>query len=92
MKKLTALMLSLVMILSLCAGCGDTGTQPGGTDAPNNSGNAGTDVPENTPAAFALARQAGFGVELDLRLTADGETAIFHDPVLRRLCGREGGV
>ena len=30
MKKLTALMLSLVMILSLCAGCGDTGTQPGG--------------------------------------------------------------
>ena len=46
MKKLTALMLSLVMILSLCAGCGDTGTQPGGTDAPNNSGNAGTDVPE----------------------------------------------
>lgn len=53
---------------------------------------AGTDVPENTPAAFALARQAGFGVELDLRLTADGETAIFHDPVLRRLCGRDDRI
>ena len=52
----------------------------------------GDGVPENTPAAFIAAREAGFGVELDLRLTADGETAVFHDAHLDRLCGCMGRI
>jgi glycerophosphoryl diester phosphodiesterase len=44
---------------------------------------------ENTLAAFRRARADGAdGVELDVRLSADGEVVVFHDDDLRRLCGR----
>jgi len=46
-----------------------------------------TDHPENTLAAFELAAQAGFGIELDIRLTADDQLVVFHDEDLARLCG-----
>ena len=40
-------------------------------------------VPENTIAAFAAARQLGAdGVELDVRLTADGQLVVHHDPAV----------
>ena len=40
-------------------------------------------VVENTLASFAAAFAAGVsGVELDVRLTADGELVVWHDPVL----------
>jgi glycerophosphoryl diester phosphodiesterase len=40
-------------------------------------------VRENTLAAFARARRLGAdGVELDVRMTADGELAVHHDPVV----------
>lgn len=40
-------------------------------------------VVENTLASFAAAYSAGVtGVELDVRLTADGHLAVWHDPVL----------
>jgi len=40
-------------------------------------------VLENTLAAFARARELGAdGVELDVRLTADGGLAVHHDPVI----------
>lgn len=48
----------------------------------------GADRPENTLAAVAAAFDAGAdGVELDLRLTADGVLALSHDPDLGRLIG-----
>ena len=34
---------------------------------------------ENTLEAFAAARDAGYGVELDVHLTADGVPVVFHD-------------
>jgi glycerophosphoryl diester phosphodiesterase len=38
-------------------------------------------ISENTLAAFARARRLGAdGVELDVRLTADGALAVCHDP------------
>ncbi len=44
---------------------------------------------ENTLSAFAAARRGGAdGVELDVRLSADGELVVFHDQDLRRLAGR----
>ncbi len=52
----------------------------------------GHGVPENTLAAFAAARDAGVGVELDVRLAADGVPVVFHDRTLTRLAGRPGPV
>ena len=49
-------------------------------------------VPENSLAAFGAAVESGYGVELDVRLSADGEAVVFHDDSLRRMCGVEGRV
>lgn len=47
---------------------------------------------ENSMSAFAAAKEAGFGIELDVRLSKDGELVVFHDPTLERVCGQEGRV
>lgn len=44
----------------------------------------GPGVPENSLAAFAAARDAGVGIELDVRLSADGIPVVFHDRTLQR--------
>ena len=44
-------------------------------------------VPENSMAAFAKAVEAGYGMELDINLTADGKVVVFHDSSLLRVCG-----
>lgn len=49
-------------------------------------------VPENSMAAFLRARELGFGVELDVHLTADGELVVIHDSEIERVCGRAGVV
>src|ERR1700694_1997865 len=47
-------------------------------------------APENTLAAFALAREVGAdGVEFDVQMSADGELVIIHDQPLGRT--PEGG-
>lgn len=43
--------------------------------------------PENSLAAFAAARDAGYGIELDVHLTADGCLVVHHDDNLKRMCG-----
>ncbi|MBQ9098631.1 MAG: glycerophosphodiester phosphodiesterase [Clostridia bacterium] len=48
--------------------------------------------PENSLSAFAAAVQAGFGIELDVQLSADGEVMVFHDYTLDRVCARPGKV
>ncbi|HWA61063.1 MAG TPA: glycerophosphodiester phosphodiesterase [Caulobacteraceae bacterium] len=48
--------------------------------------------PENSLAAFQAACAAGYGVELDVHLSADGEAMVFHDATLERMTGREGRV
>ena len=47
----------------------------------------GTGVPENSLAAFELAAQRGFAIELDVRFTADRKMVVFHDADARRMCG-----
>lgn len=47
----------------------------------------GSDAPENSMAAFRKAVESGFGIELDVQLTADLVPVIFHDPDLLRVCG-----
>lgn len=46
--------------------------------------------PENSDAAFQAACRAGYGIELDVQISADGEAMVFHDLLLERMCGVEG--
>ena len=39
-------------------------------------------VPENSITAFRLAARAGYGVELDVHLSKDGQVVVFHDDTL----------
>lgn len=48
--------------------------------------------PENSIAAFEAAIHAGFGIELDVRLSVDGAPVVFHDADLTRLCGTDARV
>ncbi len=47
----------------------------------------GNGVPENSLKAFRLAAEAGFGIELDVQLSRDGEVMVFHDYTLVRMTG-----
>ena len=44
-------------------------------------------VAENSMTAFAKAVDAGYGIELDIRLCKSGELVVFHDPTLTRVAG-----
>jgi len=47
----------------------------------------GGEVPENSLTAFRLAAEKGYGIELDVHMTADGSLAVHHDDSLLRMCG-----
>lgn len=49
-------------------------------------------VPENSMAAFKRAVEYGFGIELDVRLSKDGELVVFHDDDLQRMVGCHGST
>ena len=49
----------------------------------------GNGIPENSLAAFSLACERGFGIELDVQLSSDGEVMVFHDATLVRMTGCE---
>ncbi len=49
-------------------------------------------APENSMAAFQKAVEAGFGIELDVHLSADGQLMVFHDDTLKRMCGIEKAI
>lgn len=48
--------------------------------------------PENSRAAVRAAIEAGYGIEIDLQLTADGQAMVFHDYDLSRLTGEQGPI
>ncbi|MXQ09501.1 phosphodiesterase [Alphaproteobacteria bacterium GH1-50] len=48
--------------------------------------------PENSVAAVRAAAEKGFGIEIDLQLSADGVAMVFHDYDLGRLTGASGPV
>ncbi len=43
--------------------------------------------PENSIAAFKAAVDGGYGIELDVHLSADGVAVVFHDGNLKRMTG-----
>ncbi|MDE6129711.1 MAG: glycerophosphodiester phosphodiesterase, partial [Lachnospiraceae bacterium] len=51
-----------------------------------------SEAPENSMEAFQKAVDAGFGIELDVQLSADKIPVVFHDFSLKRACGVEGKV
>jgi glycerophosphoryl diester phosphodiesterase len=54
---------------------------------------ASAEAPENTLAAFGLAAEQGAdGVELDVRLSADGDVVVIHDASVERTTSGRGQV
>ncbi len=49
-------------------------------------------APENSRAAFRAAIRQGFGIELDLQMSQDGEAMVFHDYGLNRLTHENGAL
>ncbi|HMB12815.1 MAG TPA: glycerophosphodiester phosphodiesterase family protein [Roseovarius sp.] len=48
--------------------------------------------PENSRAGITAAIAAGYGIEIDLQLSRDGQAMVFHDYDLGRLTGETGPV
>lgn len=48
---------------------------------------ANQEVPENSLLSFQLAKEAGYGIELDVQLTKDGQAVIMHNGTLEHACG-----
>ncbi|MGR3617554.1 MAG: glycerophosphodiester phosphodiesterase family protein [Paracoccaceae bacterium] len=51
-----------------------------------------TGRPENSRAAIRAAIAGGYGIEIDLQLTQDGQAMVFHDYALTRLTGQPGVI
>lgn len=51
---------------------------------------AASGVIENSASAVALAAQSGYGIEVDVQASADGEALVFHDDTLDRLTAFKG--
>lgn len=49
-------------------------------------------IPENSLSAFRAAKDAGYGIELDVHLMKDGNLAIIHDSSLKRTAGADAIV
>lgn len=49
-------------------------------------------IPENSKAAVQRAIRAGYGIEIDVHLSADGQAMVFHDDTLDRLTQVTGPV
>lgn len=48
--------------------------------------------PENSRAAIRAAIEAGYGIEIDVQLSADNAAMVFHDYALDRLTGATGAI
>lgn len=48
--------------------------------------------PENSRAAIRAAIARGYGIEIDLQRSADGQAMVFHDYALDRLTGESGRI
>jgi glycerophosphoryl diester phosphodiesterase len=53
---------------------------------------AAAGIIENTASAFTAAIAAGYGIETDLQISADGEAMVYHDDALGRLTEGSGAL
>ena len=49
-------------------------------------------IPENSLPAFQRAVEAGYGIELDVQLSRDGQVVVYHDDTLNRVSGVDARV
>src|SRR5436309_15106989 len=47
---------------------------------------------ENTPSAIEAAVAAGYAIEVDLQVTADGDAVVHHDEILGRVTEGSGRI
>ena len=47
----------------------------------------GEGAEENSFTAYERAIERGYGIEIDIRFSKDGELVVFHDETLKRVCG-----
>lgn len=86
------LSLIVLFVLANMGRSGHPGLQALRGHAYAHRGLHGAGAPENSLEAFRLAKEAGYGVELDVHLLKDGNLAVFHDGDLARMTGREGRI
>lgn len=86
------LLLYFLMIMPRMAGKPDMEPFRGWLYAHRGLHDNKTEAPENSMRAFRKAVEAGFGIELDVRLTKDKVPVVFHDAALKRVCGERGKV
>ena len=84
--------LILLYLLSVKGRTGHTGLCELRSYVYAHRGLHGAKAAENSLTAFAEAKRAGYGVELDVHLLADGNLAVIHDSSLQRTTGREGYI
>ena len=51
-----------------------------------------SEAPENSLAAFKLAIENDYAIEMDVQMSADGVLVVFHDDTLNRVCGVDGKI
>lgn len=81
--------IACIYILSMICRKGHSGLQELQGWSYAHRGLHGNGIPENSMRAFRKAKEAGFGIELDIHLLADGNLAVIHDASLLRTAGHD---
>lgn len=101
MKKLKKALLILLLVLALLftvliaprtIGQADLSQMEGYHYAHRGYHDGNVAIPENSLSSFQAAIDAGYGIELDVQLSADKVPMVFHDAELLRACGVEGKI
>ena len=80
-----AILILILILIAPSAHCHRADEWRGTTFA--HRGLYGNGLAENTCEAFENACQNGFGIELDVQFSRDGEIVVFHDDDLKRMTG-----
>ena len=87
---IAVVILIIALIIAMCPGKKrDSSNFSGKLYAHRGLHNIEKGIPENSLAAFRAAKENGYGVELDVQLTADNKLVVFHDGSLKRMCGAD---
>lgn len=101
MKKLGKLLLTVLIVLAILfavltaprtIGQASLSHMEGYHYAHRGYHDGNVNIPENSLSSFQAAIDAGYGIELDVQLSADKVPMVFHDADLARTCGVEGKI